>query len=196
MIKKVTIRIAVFFLATYKFAISQTGDLAKAREEFVKLRSRFEEGPGDILFLMDTTGSISNYGFHSERQFISNFLTTITVTNEVVRVELIPFDSTEVSSYIDQVSNPTSAMEMCTFTEKLKRWQHSYGWMTNTKGAFQLAEKVCLGKRSGNKLGENGRYSHYGWVLDVSLGRPEPCSCRPETASGECGGLCNWYRWS
>ena len=149
--KKATLRIAVFFLATYKFAISQN-DLERAKVELVKLRDEFakDNSPGDILFLMDTTGSLTDWAFRIEMEFIENFLESITVTMEDIRVELIPFDST-ASSYIDQVSNPTSAMNKCTFKEKLSRMQHNYGYGTNTKAAFQQAYDVCLGEKSGQK---------------------------------------------
>ena len=148
MIKKVALRIAVFFLATYNFAISQT-DFEKAKVELVKLRDEFakDNSPGDILFLVDTTSSLSNYAFQAEKIFIEGFLNTITVSVKAVRVELIPFDSPQVSSYIDQVSNPTSAKNKCTFGEKMIQMHHTYGWATNTKGAFQQAYDVCLRKQ-------------------------------------------------
>ena len=93
---------------------------------------------------------MSNYGFEAEKEFVINFLSTITVSFEEARVEVIPFGNT-ASLYIDGVSNPSSDKDKCDLIQKLKQMPHSYGWATNTKGAFQLAYDVCLGEYSGQK---------------------------------------------
>ena len=95
---------------------------------------------------------MSNYGFEAEKEFVINFLSTITVSFEEARVEVIPFGNT-ASLYIDGVSNPSSDKDKCDLIQKLKQMPHSYAGPTNTKSAFQLAYDVCVGRYSGQKRG-------------------------------------------
>ena len=87
---KAAISTAVLLLAISPFAFAQS-DLAK--KEFTKLRDALTgtNKKSDILFLLDTSGSVSNYGFEAEKEFVINFLSTITVSFEEARVEVIPF---------------------------------------------------------------------------------------------------------
>ena len=147
---KAAISTAVLLLAISPFAFAQN-DLESAKQEFTTLRKQLGTNKiSDILFLLDTAGSLSTYDFEAEKEFVINFLSTITVSFEEARVEVIPFGNT-ASLYIDGVSNPSSDKDKCDLIQKLKQMPHSYGWATNTKGAFQLAYDVCLGKYSGQK---------------------------------------------
>ena len=150
---KAALSTAVLLLAISPFAFAQS-DLERAKKEFTTLREALTSTNkiSDILFLIDTSGSVSNYGFEAEKEFVINFLSTITVSFEEARVEVIPFGNT-ASLYIDGVSKPSSDKDKCDLIQKLKQMRHSYGWATNTKGAFQLAYDVCLGKYSGQKRG-------------------------------------------
>ena len=150
---KAALSTAVLLLAISPFAFAQS-DLERAKKEFTTLREALTSTNkiSDILFLLDTSGSVSNYGFEAEKEFVINFLSTITVSSEEARVEVIPFGNT-ASLYIDGVSKPSSDKDKCDLIQKLKQMRHSYGWATNTKGAFQLAYDVCLGKYSGQKRG-------------------------------------------
>ena len=148
---KAAISTAVLLLAISPFAFAQSYLLAK--QEFITLRKQLGTNKiSDILFLLDTSGSVSNYGFEVEKKFVINFLSTITVSFEEARVAVIPFGNT-ASLYIDGVSKPSLDKDKCDLIQKLKQMPHSYAWATNTKGAFQLAYDVCLGKYSGNKRG-------------------------------------------
>ena len=146
---KAAISTAVLLLAISPFAFAQS--YLSAKQEFINLREQLGTNKiSDILFLLDTSGSVSNYGFEAEKEFVINFLSTITVSFEEARVEVIPFGNT-ASQYIDGVSNPSSDKDKCDLIQKLKQMPHSYAWATNTKSAFQLAFDVCLGKYSGQK---------------------------------------------
>ena len=145
---KAAISTAVLLLAISPFAFAQN-DLESAKQEFTTLRKQLGTNKiSDILFLLDTSGSLSTYDFEAEKEFVINFLSTITVSFEEARVEVIPFGNT-ASLYIDGVSKPSLDKDKCDLIQKLKQMPHSYGWATNTKGAFQLAYDVCLGKYSG-----------------------------------------------
>ena len=149
---KATLSTAVLLLAISPFAFAQS-DLERAQQEFITLRKQLGTNKiSDILFLLDTSGSVSNYAFEVEKKFVINFLSTITVSFEEARVAVIPFGNTG-SLYIDGVSNPSSDKDKCDLIQKLKQMPHSYAWATNTKSAFQLAFDVCLGKYSANKRG-------------------------------------------
>ena len=174
---KGAISTAVLLLAISPFAFAQS-DLERAQQEFTTLREalRSTNKISDILFLLDTSGSVSNYAFEVQKKFVLNFLNTITVSFEEARVEVIPFGNT-ASLYIDGVSNPSSDKDKCDLIQKLKQMPHSYAWATNTKSAFQLAFDVCLGKYSGQKRGplnqvrtrEDGGYSHHRRILELSV---------------------------
>ena len=150
---KAALSTAVLLLAISPFAFAQS-ELERAQQEFKTLREELTSTNkiSDILFLLDTSGSVSNYGFEVEKKFVINFLSTITVSFEEARVAVIPFGNT-ASLYIDGVSKPSLDKDKCDLIQKLKQMPHSYAWATNTKGAFQLAFDVCLGKYSGQKRG-------------------------------------------
>ena len=148
---KAAISTAVLLLAISPFAFAQS--YLRAKQEFINLREQLGTNKiSDILFLLDTSGSVSNYGFEAEKEFVINFLSAITVSFEEARVEVIPFSNT-ASLYIDGVSKPSLDKDKCDLIQKLKQMPRSYGWATNTKGAFQLAYDVCLGKYSSQKRG-------------------------------------------
>ena len=150
---KAAVSTAVLLLAISPFAFAQS-ELERAKQEFTTLREALTgtNKKSDILFLLDTSGSVSNYGFEAEKEFVINFLSTITVSFEEARVEVIPFGNT-ASLYIDGVSNPSLDKDKCDLIQKLKQMPHRYAWATNTKGAFQLAYDVCVGRYNGLKRG-------------------------------------------
>ena len=150
---KVAILTAVLLLAISPLAFAQT-DLERAKQVFTRLRDELTgvNKISDILFLLDTSGSLSSSDFVTEKKFVINFLNTLPVGITAARVEVIPFGDT-ASLYIYGVSNPSSDKDKCDLIQKLKQMPHSYAWATNTKSAFQLAFDVCLGKYSGQKRG-------------------------------------------
>ena len=152
---KGAISTVVLLLAISPFAFAQ--DLERAKEEFTKLRKELtgtqKNKKSDILFLLDTSGSLSTYDFETEKNFVKSFLNTITVSLQKARVEVIPFGST-ASLYIDGISKPSLNKDKCDLIQKLKQMPLSTnGFFTNTKSAFQLAYDVCLGRYSGQKRG-------------------------------------------
>ena len=150
---KVAISTAVLLLAISPFAFAQN-DLESAKQEFTTLRKQLGTNKiSDILFLLDTAGSLSTYDFEAEKEFVINFLSTITVSFEEARVEVIPFGNT-ASLYIDGVFKPSSDKDKCDLVQKLKKMPiYINGFFTSTKSAFQLAYDVCVGKYSGQKRG-------------------------------------------
>ena len=128
--------------------------LAKAKHELTKLRNEYiTNDKADILFLVDTSSSLSPDNFIREKQFVTEFLGKIRVSMEATRVEVIPFGNV-ASIFIDYVSVPALQKTKCAFNEKLNTLpQRINGWMRNVKAALQLAYDVCVGKYSGQKRG-------------------------------------------
>ena len=145
---KVALAIEIFLLAICPLSVA-TNDLEQAKHEFRRLRDDLA-GPkrtSDILFLLDTSGSLSQWDFNAEKKFVTNF----TVSIEAARVEVIPFGD-KASRYIDGVSSPSSVKHKCHLNDRLNRMSHNIsGWLTNTKDAFKLAYDVCLGVLSATK---------------------------------------------
>ena len=138
---KAAISTAVLLLAISPFAFAQS---YLAKKVFMTLREQLGTNKkSDILFLLDTSGSVSSYGFRAEKDFVIKFLSTITVSFEEARVAVIPFGNT-ASLYIDGVSNPSLDKDKCDLIQKLKQMPHSYGWATNTKVPFSSLSMSVL----------------------------------------------------
>ena len=151
---------AISFLASSRIVISQDW-LNISETELLKLRNEhnsYDNQKSDLLFLIDTSGSLSSSDFSEEKKFITNLLNVISVGMEATRVEVIPF-GTSASIFIDQVSSPEITKNKCTFNEKFNPMAQSInGYMTNMKDAFQLAYDVCLGPYSGQKRGPLNKF--------------------------------------
>ena len=89
---KAAVSTAVLLLAISPFAFAQS-ELERAKQEFTTLREALTgtNKKSDILIMLDTSRSVSNYGFEVEKKFVINFLSTITVSFEEARVAVIPF---------------------------------------------------------------------------------------------------------
>ena len=157
---KVFLFLAVFLLANFKIAFSQNQDWLNVSETQLKILrdqhsvyNSYENQKADILFLLDTSGSLSSSDFSEEKKFITNLLNEIAVGNEATRIEVITFGST-ASRYIEQISYPAGTKNKCTFNELFNPLPQSInGWATNMKEAFSQAKEVCVGEYSGNKRG-------------------------------------------
>ena len=144
--------VVVFILVMGLFTFAQT-NLERAERELKRLRVELADAnkESDILFLLDTSGSLSSYEFQTEKRFVVNFLTTITVSLHTTRIEVIPF-ATTASRYIDGVSVPSLDKHKCQLVEKFNSMpQNINGYGRNTYGAFKLAFDICLGQLSAMK---------------------------------------------
>ena len=146
--------VVVFILVMGLFTFAQT-NLERAKRELKRLRDELAEAnkKSDILFLLDTSGSLSSYEFQTEKRFVESFLNTITVSLHATRIEVIPFADT-ASRYIDGVSAPSLDKHKCSLVEKFNSLpQNINGFGRNTYGAFKLAFDICLGQLSALKRG-------------------------------------------
>lgn len=143
---RVFLLIAAFILVNVQFITGQDW-LQVSKEELLALRNEvlsFENSVSDLVFLVDTSGSLSTSDFNEEITFVTNLLNEISVDLQATRVEVIPFGTT-ASQFITQISDPAVSKNKCTFNEQFKTMSHSInGWLTNMRDAFQLAWEVCL----------------------------------------------------
>lgn len=150
---KVIFLFAVFLLANFQFVTAQDW-LSISKEQLLELRNNlsrtgFDNSKSDIVFLLDTSGSLWPSDFEKEKTFITNLLNEISVGMQATRVELIPFGIT-ATKHITQVSLPDIKKNKCTFNELFKAMPQSInGWMTNMRKAFKLGYEVTL--NNGNK---------------------------------------------
>ena len=141
---KIFLPIVVFMLVNVQF-ISGKSWLDVSKEELLKLRNEvLSSSVSDLVFLVDTSNSLSTSDYNEEITFITNLLNEISVSLTATRVEVIPFGST-ASKFITQISSPDASKNKCTFNENIRRMCHRInGWLTNMRDAFQLAWEVCL----------------------------------------------------
>ena len=143
---KVYIPFVLLLLAHFQFVTAQDW-LKVSKDEILALRNSvnsFESKKSDLVFLVDTSGSLYTSDFNEEKKFVMNLLNEMSVGMQANRVEVIPFGNT-ATKFIDQISVPQPTKNKCTFNEKFKPMQHSInGWMTNMRDAFELAWQVCL----------------------------------------------------
>ena len=136
----------VFILVNIQFITGQDW-LDVSKEELVALRKEvhtFDNSISDLLFLVDTSSSLSSSDYDEEITFVMNLLNEISVDMQATRVEVIPFGST-ASQFITQISDPALSKNKCTFNEQFKTMSQSInGHATNMRDAFQLAWDVCL----------------------------------------------------
>ena len=146
--------VVVFILAMGLFTFAQS-NLERAKREFKRLRDELADAnkESDILFLLDTSGSLSSYEFQTEKRFVESFLNTVTVSLHATRIEVIPFANT-ASRYIEGVSAPSLDKHKCSLVEKFNYMPQSInGFGRNTYDAFQQAFDICLGQSSALKRG-------------------------------------------
>ena len=146
--------VVVFILVMGLFAFARS-NLERAKRELKRLRDEVvgtnNYKKSDILFLLDSSRSLSSSEFEIEKGFVMNFLNTITVSMEDTRIEVISF-AYSASRYVDGVSVPSSDKHKCQLVEKFKSLHQGInGNGGNTYGAFKLAYDVCIGKLSRNK---------------------------------------------
>ena len=140
---------AVFNSATVKAGLLD--DTAKVLNEF---KQKYNNSQSDLIFLMDVSGSVSLYGFQTEKIFVDNLLNEFSVAPYSTRVAVITFGA-EVKTDINYIDiNPLSKThQKCQF----KPWfqnniVHRYGSATNMKDAFSTSSTLLNNAISnGNK---------------------------------------------
>ena len=127
---------AVFNSATVKAGLLD--DTAKVLNDF---KQKYNNSQSDLIFLMDVSGSVSNYGFQTEKIFVENLLNEFSVAPYSTRVAVITFGEhvKRDINYIDQ--DPLSLVhQKCNFKPFFQNnVDHRHAWYTNMKDAFKDA---------------------------------------------------------
>lgn len=102
-------------------------------------KSKYNNSQSDLIFLLDVSGSVSNYGFRTEKIFVDNLLNEFSVAPYSTRVVVITFGKA-VKTDIDfiDVDPADRTKNKCEFKPLFQhRIKHRWGWATNMKDAFQ-----------------------------------------------------------
>jgi len=110
-----------------------------------RFQEKYNNSRSDIIFLLDVSGSVSNPGFRTEKEFISSLLSKISVQPIATRVSVITFGYTvqEDIDYIDFTKRQLAGeMNKCTFNKEFARVVHRRGRATNMAGALKKARDI------------------------------------------------------
>lgn len=134
----------VLVAITAIFCGTKGGLLDDEAKILIDFKQKYNNSQSDIIFLMDVSGSVSDYGFASEKIFVENMLNEFSVAPYSTRVAVITFGyavKTDIN-YID--IDPTSTTyQKCEF----KPWfvhnvVHRYGRATNMIDTFQRSSDL------------------------------------------------------
>lgn len=107
-------------------------------------KAKYNNSQSDIIFLMDVSGSVSDYGFASEKMFVENLLNEFSVAPYSTRVAVITFGryiQTNIN-YID-IDPLSLTHQKCEFKPFFQyNVVHRYGWATNMKEAFSTSSSL------------------------------------------------------
>jgi len=102
-------------------------------------KEKYNNSQSDLIFLLDVSGSVSNYGFRTEKIFVDNLLNEFSVAPYSTKVVVITFGRV-VKTDIDYIDvDPTDRTKnKCEFKPFFtNRVQHRWGSATNMRDAFQ-----------------------------------------------------------
>lgn len=134
------------------FLVSAQGNFLGNPDAILKsFKQKYNNSQSDLIFLLDVSGSVSHYGFRTEKIFVDNLLNEFSVAPYSTRVVVITFDNavkTEID-YID-VDPADRTKNKCEFKPVFtNRVKHRQGWATDMKAAFERTMAVL--KSASNK---------------------------------------------
>ena len=107
-----------------------------------QFQEKYNNSRADIIFLLDVSGSISDSGFHTEKEFIKSILSKISVQFIASRVAVATFGR-YIQKEIDYIDYAYLDKDKCTFTKEFaSRVKHRYGRSTNMNGALKKAIEI------------------------------------------------------
>nr|XP_006816609.1 PREDICTED: sushi, von Willebrand factor type A, EGF and pentraxin domain-containing protein 1-like [Saccoglossus kowalevskii] len=135
-------------------------DLSSEEQEEIDTQGRlllsslepYQHGESEIVFLVDSSGSIGASNFHFEINFIREISTIFSMSPDEARVSVVTYsDSSKIVRQIDYIGSSVGKNK-CTFLGELSLIRYEAGW-TDTKGALEEADRVLQHARSGaNRL--------------------------------------------
>ena len=123
--------------------------------ELENYQRKHNDTQSDIIFLLDTSGSLRFYGqdgFTDEKKFVNSLLSYIRVSMPATRISIVTFGSdarVDINYVSPEIVDP-SVMHKCNFKRSFANVRFRNG-MTNMKGAFDRAKDIIFGRLSVNK---------------------------------------------
>ena len=119
-----------------------------------QFQQKFNNSQSDMIFLIDVSGSVSDSGFSTEKEFVTSLLSRISVQAIATRVSVITFGY-RVERNIDYVNYMSTNrlradINKCSFIKEFARVGHRKGGATNMNGAFKKARDILNGAKSNN----------------------------------------------
>ena len=119
-----------------------------------QFQQKYNNSRSDIIFMLDLSGSVSNYGFYTEKKFVNSLLSEISVQPIASRVGVITFEQS-AAKRIDYIDYNGLDKNKCTFSKEFRGIKHAYGPATNMAAAFQRAKDLLTSARSNGNLRQN-----------------------------------------
>ncbi|XP_070563038.1 LOW QUALITY PROTEIN: sushi, von Willebrand factor type A, EGF and pentraxin domain-containing protein 1-like [Ptychodera flava] len=128
-----------------KAEIERLGDKLKKRVQLLRDTVNQEV---ELVFLVDSSGSVGIENFFNELKFVKKLLADFTVTSWATRVALVTFSSKDlVVVETDHISRPNNTLHKCSlFNEEMPKIEYRSGG-TYTVGAFQKAVDILRSAR-------------------------------------------------
>lgn len=134
--------------------VSAAGCISASRDWRIQRLNQFQQkynnSQADIIFLLDVSGSVSDSGFHTEKEFIKSLLSEISVQPIASRVAVVSFGR-HVKEELDYIDYNYLDKDKCTFTKDFGRVRHRKGSATNMQGALDRAKQILDGANT-NKV--------------------------------------------
>ena len=119
-----------------------------------QFQQKYNNSRSDIIFMLDLSGSVSYYGFQTEKKFVNSLLSKISVQPIATRVSVITFEQS-AAKRIDYIDYSGLEKNKCTFSKEFKRIKHSYGPATNMAAAFNRAKDLLTSAKNNGNLRQN-----------------------------------------
>lgn len=114
--------------------------LDNARQRLNAFKKSYNNSQSDIVIFIDVSGSVSNYGFSTEKYFVSSLLNEFSVAVYSTRVAIITFGErikTDIN-YINLERKKTEDTTKCEFKKIFEHQvKHRSEGATNMKSAFR-----------------------------------------------------------
>ena len=119
-----------------------------------QFQQKYNNSRSDIIFMLDLSGSVSDYGFQTEKKFVNSLLSEISVQPIATRVSVITFEQS-AAKRIDYIDYSGLDKNKCTFSNEFKRIKHAYGPATNMAAAFDRAKGLLTSAKNNGNLRQN-----------------------------------------
>eukprot|EP00058_Branchiostoma_floridae_P028488 XP_002613979.1 hypothetical protein BRAFLDRAFT_67440 [Branchiostoma floridae] len=131
----------VLFAVSAIFLQVSARNLAQVASTFQNQVNKYQDSRADIVFMLDSSGSVGENNFQTEITFVENFLSQLTISPQASRVAIVSFDDA-ARTHIDYIKNPKNK---CSFLRELKTVKYT-GGSTNAEDAFRLAQELLRPK--------------------------------------------------